>query len=834
MFLRSNLAKQAYELLQQGDIEVLSLDIFDTIIYRLVPEPKDVFLLLARELKAKGLIADNTTDATFARYRMEAESDARDRQRVKTGENEITIEEIYRTFPKGYRAEGTSVQDFIKEEVETEKKLIRFDADIVNLIKYAHENKIKVVLVSDMYLQQSNIEYLLEGIIQYVDQVFMSTTHRTFKAEGLFDIAIEKLGVSPEKILHIGDNYEADVQPAVERNMNVLHWTVFQESFEEVLQKEYPFFLSKRGGSLNDNYGDFGLTSLRRRIPMHVPQNYSNEEAFYFNAGGQIIGPSLVSFCQWALEKCRKQGLKKIYCLMREGRIFKKIFDILQEGEANPIETVETFVSRKSLIKASLFHAKTEEIVDFILRPTPLTIVEAHQELGLTKEDLKGIPLGLDTVLDNKPVIREYIRSIVLKPKLRGRIIESAKEVRDNALKYFNSIADLENEKQIFVVDLGYNGSIQKFMQKIFHQDYPDIQTIGCYLLTNEAIADLMTVGGRAEGFLTDGGQPVDIAHTVSRSPEVLEQSLMPDCGSTKAYDDQGKPILKEYTMDAEQTKQIQIVQEGIYAFAQYWKQHQQDHLQEFSPQDLVRKHQKTLFRFITQPNEIEIEFFGSWQHDDNFAFDQKRSLIEPIEVGEKLPYMSVEQFASIHSNDLYWPFAAAGKISPKLQSSISHVFQREIEANQFDDQQYDFFLGLDRGDGFNEESLIYIPYTRSVAGRTLHRFQIDLEKHSLNRIAFVFLEQSTIFAIDQVDLIFRGIDGSEQELVFEDLLNNDQFTIEGFEVLRGNIVLSNSAEPSIIFNPNDKLTDFEGRLECSLYFSALPLINKGNQENVG
>lgn len=53
------------------------------------------------------------------------------------------------------------------------------------------------------------------GILQYMDAVVYSTAAGSAKPDpGIFLQALDAIGVAPERALHVGDNYEADVEGA--------------------------------------------------------------------------------------------------------------------------------------------------------------------------------------------------------------------------------------------------------------------------------------------------------------------------------------------------------------------------------------------------------------------------------------------------------------------------------------------------------------------------------------------------------------------------------------------------------------------------------------------
>ena len=81
--------------LESGRYKVLSLDVFDTLLWRRVPEPADVFLLLGRALEADGKLAPDLSPIGFAQLRRAAERAAREKAQAATGYREVTLAGIY-------------------------------------------------------------------------------------------------------------------------------------------------------------------------------------------------------------------------------------------------------------------------------------------------------------------------------------------------------------------------------------------------------------------------------------------------------------------------------------------------------------------------------------------------------------------------------------------------------------------------------------------------------------------------------------------------------------------------------------------------------------------
>jgi hypothetical protein len=68
---------EAIRLVECGEYRVLSLDVFDTTVWRTFPAPTDLFYSLGSTLRSEGCLFESTSIASFAMERMEAERGAR-------------------------------------------------------------------------------------------------------------------------------------------------------------------------------------------------------------------------------------------------------------------------------------------------------------------------------------------------------------------------------------------------------------------------------------------------------------------------------------------------------------------------------------------------------------------------------------------------------------------------------------------------------------------------------------------------------------------------------------------------------------------------------------
>src|SRR5439155_22727361 len=117
------------------------------------------------------------------------------------------------------------------------------------------------------------------------------------------------------------------------------------------------------------------------------------------------------------------------------------------------------------------------------------------------------------------------------------------------------------------LVDLGWGGTIQERLDAALAAAGPAPETVGLYLLTNDAALDRTLDGLKARGFLAQFGLPAKVSRWVIRSPEILEQVCMCDEGSMIDVGAGGEPVLGEPPTNGKQSLERVALQQGILDF---------------------------------------------------------------------------------------------------------------------------------------------------------------------------------------------------------------------------------------------------------------------------
>src|ERR1700722_7920359 len=204
---------EARNLIDSGTIRLLSLDIFDTTVWRTFPAPADLFFALGARLIEGGLLYSSTSAASFAMERREAEQSARLR---RISDREVTLDEIYQAFPTGLLRAGNSTADLIRAELELERQSTFHDPAIVELIDYAASKGIPAAFVSDTYFEEDHLRAILPRTPHLIVN---SCRYRQPKALGLHAEVLRRTGWKANEILHIGDDRRADFEAPRELGM---------------------------------------------------------------------------------------------------------------------------------------------------------------------------------------------------------------------------------------------------------------------------------------------------------------------------------------------------------------------------------------------------------------------------------------------------------------------------------------------------------------------------------------------------------------------------------------------------------------------------------------
>lgn len=724
---------KAYEQIDAGNVKILSLDIFDTLLWRKCPIPVDLFLILGQKLKEEGWLIDTITPEGFADLRILSEQLVRQKKIQRGIIPEITLQEIYWNFAgifnqitieemiegkKGIINES-DINDLLTIEIALEKQFTQFDHNILRLIHYARKSQIPVTLMSDTYLTQEHITTILdrldpisgEPFLEQIYKLYISNEQGCGKQLGLFFFMLNDLQISPEYVLHIGDNQKSDCTAAEQAKIPSIYYQKGEKNFGEILDREWPKKnKNERRRQLDLHEGDFGLTTIRSKLMHHgATANMNATDAFFWKYGATILGPVTTGFVRWIYQRCKEIKESDLFCLMREGQFYSNL--IRHSAEAypeTPLKTHELWVSRQYMMRTCLFEGSSEELLRIFQSAIPYTVREFCASLGLKIEEIGKFATYANVKMDYEILSEDLIKHICNHPLTKEKILQRSFEARKRFLKYLSTLIDLKSISRMTVVDVGWKGTIQGAIQMVLYKEGYPIKVHGFYLATQENVNFALMQGLVREGYLLKSGLPVDSLMPIRTGIHALEQLATTGLQPLSDYDSDGQVIHKKIRTYPRQLSQVDLMRKGVNAFCELLNEYTQSGAISWnatSPQ-LEEQLRQILVRSTSLPTKREASFLGTWRHDPRSGVN-----ISPL-IAKDSYY---DRFASdmfpnalLEDPAVIWPSAYAAKCDNNMAEALQAILQKKISPQCF--LSHDTFplkVFLDTGNGFPKKAAI-------------------------------------------------------------------------------------------------------------------------------
>ena len=542
--------------------ECISFDIFDTLVYRPTEVPIDVF----KFLETKMLHISNGVAENFSRIRHVSEVEARNEKDSK----EVTLDEIYDKIKEFYKLDRETINNMKWAEVEYETKIIKPRPAGKKLWDIAKKTGKPIYIISDMYLPKDAILNILK-INGYdgFEKVYISNEYGVSKKEGwLFDLVINESGVSPNNILHIGDNNISDNKEPKARGIKTyrLIRSIDRLRSSEVYSKIYP---EKIGNNELSRSLLAGLTA--QKIFDSEIDPGAKKSHFYgdpVNLGYAGIGPFVSAFMLWLGRKAKQDNISHLYFLSREGWLLKQVYDVIHKDDKDVPSTTYLYASRRATRVASL--RTLSDVISLSSHPyqgniTVGTLLEDRFGINVTKITQEQWEeagfIGPEDKLTTDIVERKKLLNLCT--IISDIILTHAKNERKSYLNYVNSTG-LSTEKKPAIVDIGWRANMQGALSSLINKPLD-----GYYYATLQGTEIWFDKGLKCNGFMGDLLSANHPSYVVQNRPLIeylichTEPSLI-----TISDDDGFKPIFRPESSIGHRRILLELVHQGAIQFA--------------------------------------------------------------------------------------------------------------------------------------------------------------------------------------------------------------------------------------------------------------------------
>lgn len=497
--------------------EVVSVDLFDTLLMRRTLFPTDVYEIVGLRLEQRDIVIEN-----FEQKRLEAEKEL-------GKSTNPTLLEIYSYLLGKYPVPGGTAEDLAQLELETDRNLTVPRMELCQFLQEVRERGKEVYIVSDTFYTRSHLADLLEncGVTWYTD-ILSSCEYRTSKTQKLFEVLREKIPF--KTCLHIGDSLDADVQGA-------------ERSGFTACQLYSGLHLFEKTGYLG-LWEQLHSLSSRIQAGMFVAQLFNSP--FQFEEAGRKIhvdqaheigylffAPVICGFVIWLYGRIKSCGLKNVWFSARDGYLIQKLYNQLgYKGTC-----IYFLTSRVAAIRAGIENEADIRYVEE-MRFSGSLQEQLRERFGIAAEE----DHGRDRLMDYKE-----------------EILEQAKIDRECYQAYLQSLPMAEGDIAFF--DFVARGTVQMYVSRITERNLR-----GFYFLRQDE-EYMHTSRLDIEGFYKKGEDS-----GIAGNYYILEAVLTSLEPSVRSFTKDGTALYGKETRSAEELACIQLVQDGIIDYFQVYR----------------------------------------------------------------------------------------------------------------------------------------------------------------------------------------------------------------------------------------------------------------------
>jgi len=536
---------------KMAGVDVVSFDVFDTLIERIVDQPNDIFPMMAEKVRliSGGKIDDFTTARQQARQLASA---------AAVGE-EVLLRDRYQALASSYELGADVADKMLELELNIERQVCKPRYAGKRLFERAQQQGKRVILVSDIFFEREFVEELLAsaGIANW-DHLYLSSEEGVLKHSGrLFDVVLAREGITPENILHIGDNPTSDIKRAKEKGIRTAYLTDKRVIADRVSNSLRAF----------EGISDPGSRSLVRGLAsreltstglLDTPgATNANPETL----GYGVAGPFFWGFAKWIYRRAVEEGLTDVYFLARDGEIAKRCYDRVTRDDPSAPRSHYILASRRAVnvprMKTSLDVLRALDtpfatcslatllLNRFGIAPGTFSI-SAFNDAGFYSEE--------DVVHHSTDKVK--VEGLLQQETVWKKILSNAKSEKAALLEAYAEEGLTPSSNNVGFVDIGHSGSLQSAICDMLSLK----GTTGLYFATNEDIDLKIREEHQAFGYVADRIPHKDNDHPYQEHILMFELLFQNDQGSFLCYEGGGGSLVPKYLDASSERPRIDFI----------------------------------------------------------------------------------------------------------------------------------------------------------------------------------------------------------------------------------------------------------------------------------
>lgn len=520
--------------------DIVSFDVFDTLILRYVEKPTDVFKIIESENHI----------FEFAKNREAAEKIAHEQKK------EVSIYDIYDVLEKQI---GINKTIEIERECKIEEMLCYANPYMKQLYdELCKKNKV-MIAVSDMYLPEAVIRRILDKCgYSRMSKIYVSCDIQLAKHNGELQRHVHKIVGEEKKVVHIGDNLEADVNQSKKNGWDTIYYKNINEIGRPYRRREMKSIAASFYKALVN-------------AKMHAG-NFIDSP--YYEYGYVYGGLLAVGYCQYLKKLREEKNIDQFIFVARDGYVMHKIyqqydsemniayvpFSRFASYQINMEQNLQNFFKR---VVVARIQATPPESIAEVLRICDIEYVEPYlEQYGMKKTDI----FNHDAYQKMKAMFEDNLSGF----------IKYYAETEKAAERFYKEI--IGDNKNVCIVDIGWRGTGATALKYFLEEKCKmKIHVCGALLATSDRDAtDICISNGNLYSYLFSRQHNSELLkrhmakHTENEYRNLLMEILFTEDNPSflKYKLNENEDVEFEYGLKENNTDIILQVQEGMLDFS--------------------------------------------------------------------------------------------------------------------------------------------------------------------------------------------------------------------------------------------------------------------------
>ncbi len=617
-----------------AEVRCVSFDVFDTLLARCIEPPAALQQRVCEKIAHK-LGAPHTPESVW-QARLEVENTLRLACAQQGGDHECHFEPLVNDWVirlLGWPDEGLSA--WIHDcERRLEHLALSAKPGMTELLQKLRARGLRILAVSDMYLGETHIQALLDdcGLGRLIDRLYVSAEYGVGKYSGrLHTHVLQTEGLQAHEIIHIGDNLAADMLAPLRLGIQ----GIFLDERSERLRRRHQSLsadMAQQGGIWR---GRQFFEIVEQRLQL-TPQYAAPASPFFQHYGRDILGPAFCGFTLGLVERLRDYRPDKIFFLARDGYLFRQLYTRwgeLMGHEQDPLpEACYAYVSRRVVASAAIADGMSHaQAIVGLYNPKQHGLLSILKTYGLDVESFKVRAAAhgftqIDEPLHNwhDPRLLAFLADADVQDKIRA----FGQSARRDLEAYFSQLGLFDCARAAFV-DIGWSGTIQKFLGEAFAQraDFPELR--GYYFAFVGQMHAEFSAPNAIEGLLCDARRNNPCERIPGEFEELFEQGARALEATTLGYcrldDGHVMPILKRDDVPDRQGEihsnpHVEAMHRGALEHLEHF--YAAHELTGYSFAELKPYLQGVLERAVVYPTREEVVHISQLVHTEDFGHD--------------------------------------------------------------------------------------------------------------------------------------------------------------------------------------------------------------------